>query len=85
MRYEDIPAEFRAEVADRRQELIESVANSDEILGEMFLEEKIPSTADLKVDHGNEYDCLFPFFHFLVYEETNIHFFFLSWPSEELH
>ncbi|XP_073482199.1 elongation factor G, mitochondrial [Aquarana catesbeiana] len=48
VRYEDIPAEFRAEVADRRQELIESVANSDEILGEMFLEEKIPSAADLK-------------------------------------
>ncbi|KAM9317273.1 elongation factor G, mitochondrial [Gastrophryne carolinensis] len=49
VRYEDIPAEFRAEVADRRQELIESVANSDEILGEMFLEEKIPSAADLKM------------------------------------
>ncbi|XP_040205191.1 elongation factor G, mitochondrial [Rana temporaria] len=49
VRYDDIPAEFRAEVADRRQELIESVANSDEILGEMFLEEKIPSTADLKL------------------------------------
>ncbi|XP_018409456.1 PREDICTED: elongation factor G, mitochondrial, partial [Nanorana parkeri] len=49
VRYEDIPAEFRAEVADRRQELIESVANSDEILGEIFLEEKIPSVADLKL------------------------------------
>ncbi|XP_077344205.1 elongation factor G, mitochondrial [Lithobates pipiens] len=49
VRYEDIPAEFRAEVADSRQELIESVANSDEILGEMFLEEKIPSAADLKL------------------------------------
>lgn len=49
MRYEDIPAEFRAEAADRRQELIEHVANADELLGEMFLEEKIPSVADLKV------------------------------------
>ncbi|CAI9547170.1 unnamed protein product [Staurois parvus] len=49
IRYEDIPAEFRAEVADRRQELVESVANSDEFLGEMFLEEKIPSAADLKL------------------------------------
>ncbi|XP_068137013.1 elongation factor G, mitochondrial [Hyperolius riggenbachi] len=49
VRYEDVPAEFRAEVADRRQELIECVANSDEILGEMFLEEKIPSVADLKL------------------------------------
>ncbi|KAM4771824.1 elongation factor G, mitochondrial [Rhinophrynus dorsalis] len=49
VRYEDIPAEFRAEAADRRQELIESVANSDEILGELFLEEKIPTVSDLKM------------------------------------
>ncbi|KAM5164620.1 elongation factor G, mitochondrial [Mantella aurantiaca] len=49
VRYEDIPAEYRAETADRRQELIECVANSDELLGEMFLEEKIPSTAELKL------------------------------------
>ncbi|KAG8581071.1 hypothetical protein GDO81_007543 [Engystomops pustulosus] len=49
IRYEDIPAEFRAEAADRRQELIESVANSDDILGEMFLEEKIPTITDLKL------------------------------------
>lgn len=34
---------------DRRQELVECVANADEILGEMFLEEKIPTNADLKV------------------------------------
>lgn len=31
-----------------RQELIECVANSDEQLGEMFLEEKTPSISDLK-------------------------------------
>ncbi|XP_040284086.1 elongation factor G, mitochondrial [Bufo bufo] len=49
VRYDDIPAEFRAEAADRRQELIESVANSDDILGEMFLEEKIPTLTDLKL------------------------------------
>ncbi|KAM3930786.1 elongation factor G, mitochondrial isoform 2-T2 [Leptodactylus fuscus] len=49
IRYEDIPADFRAEAADRRQELIESVANSDDILGEMFLEEKIPTITDLKL------------------------------------
>ncbi|KAG8445244.1 hypothetical protein GDO86_010140 [Hymenochirus boettgeri] len=48
VRYEDIPAAFRAEASDRRQELIESVANSDELLGEMFLEEKIPNVSDLK-------------------------------------
>ncbi|XP_074225033.1 elongation factor G, mitochondrial [Camelus bactrianus] len=49
VRYEEIPAEFRAAAADHRQELIECVANSDEQLGEMFLEEKIPSTSDLKL------------------------------------
>lgn len=49
MRYDEIPADFRAEAADRRQELVECVANADEILGEMFLEEKIPTKDDLKV------------------------------------
>lgn len=49
VRYGEIPAEFRAAAADRRQELIECVANSDEQLGEMFLEEKIPSVSDLKL------------------------------------
>uniref|UniRef100_A0A8D0HUY5 Elongation factor G, mitochondrial n=1 Tax=Sphenodon punctatus TaxID=8508 RepID=A0A8D0HUY5_SPHPU len=49
LRYEEIPAEFRTETADRRQELIECVANSDEQLGEMFLEEKVPTVADLKL------------------------------------
>uniref|UniRef100_A0AAX7T5Y2 Elongation factor G, mitochondrial n=1 Tax=Astatotilapia calliptera TaxID=8154 RepID=A0AAX7T5Y2_ASTCA len=48
MRYDEIPADFRAEAADRRQELVECVANADEILGEMFLEEKIPTKDDLK-------------------------------------
>uniref|UniRef100_A0A4W6CRF4 Elongation factor G, mitochondrial n=1 Tax=Lates calcarifer TaxID=8187 RepID=A0A4W6CRF4_LATCA len=48
VRYDEIPADFRAEAADRRQELVECVANADEILGEMFLEEKIPTNDDLK-------------------------------------
>uniref|UniRef100_A0A8C3G4H5 Elongation factor G, mitochondrial n=1 Tax=Cyclopterus lumpus TaxID=8103 RepID=A0A8C3G4H5_CYCLU len=48
IRYDEIPADFRAEAADRRQELVECVANADELLGEMFLEEKIPTNADLK-------------------------------------
>ncbi|XP_070826486.1 elongation factor G, mitochondrial [Chaetodon trifascialis] len=48
VRHDEIPAEFRAEAADRRQELVECVANTDEVLGEMFLEEKIPTNADLK-------------------------------------
>ncbi|XP_012498362.1 PREDICTED: elongation factor G, mitochondrial [Propithecus coquereli] len=49
VRYGEIPAELRAMAADHRQELIECVANSDEQLGEMFLEEKIPSISDLKL------------------------------------
>ena len=49
IRYDEIPADFRAEAEDRRQELVECVANVDEILGEMFLEEKIPTNDDLKV------------------------------------
>lgn len=48
VRFDEIPADFRVEAADRRQELVECVANSDEILGEMFLEEKVPTVADLK-------------------------------------
>lgn len=47
--YDEVPADFRAEAADRRQELVECVANSDDVLGEMFLEEKVPTIADLKV------------------------------------
>uniref|UniRef100_A0A3P9K220 Elongation factor G, mitochondrial n=1 Tax=Oryzias latipes TaxID=8090 RepID=A0A3P9K220_ORYLA len=48
LRYDEVPPEFRAEAADRRQELVECVANADETLGEMFLEEKIPTNLDLK-------------------------------------
>ncbi|XP_054452678.1 elongation factor G, mitochondrial [Anoplopoma fimbria] len=48
IRYSEIPADFLAEAADRRQELVECVANADETLGEMFLEEKIPTNDDLK-------------------------------------
>lgn len=49
LRREEIPAELRAEAAERRRELIECVANADELLGELFLEEKIPTAAQLKV------------------------------------
>ncbi|KAL0972897.1 hypothetical protein UPYG_G00196180 [Umbra pygmaea] len=48
IRLDEIPVEFRAEAADRRQELVECVSNADETLGEMFLEEKIPTVPDLK-------------------------------------
>ncbi|XP_006002223.1 elongation factor G, mitochondrial [Latimeria chalumnae] len=48
IQYDEIPPEFRAEAADRRRELVECVANVDEQLGEMFLEEKVPTIAELK-------------------------------------
>ncbi|XP_077017002.1 elongation factor G, mitochondrial isoform X2 [Tamandua tetradactyla] len=49
VRYDEIPAELRAAASDHRQELIECIANSDEQLGELFLEEKIPSISDVKL------------------------------------
>lgn len=48
IREDEIPKEMRSEVKDRRQEMIEHVSNVDEILGELFLEEKGLTEADLK-------------------------------------
>ncbi|KAK2151059.1 hypothetical protein LSH36_377g02041 [Paralvinella palmiformis] len=48
IREDEIPQDLRAESEDRRQELIECVANADETLGEMFLEEKTPNEDDIK-------------------------------------
>uniref|UniRef100_A0A8C6T2A1 Elongation factor G, mitochondrial n=1 Tax=Neogobius melanostomus TaxID=47308 RepID=A0A8C6T2A1_9GOBI len=48
IRYDEIPPDFRVEAEERRQELVECVANADEILGEMFLEEQTPTNNDLK-------------------------------------
>ncbi|XP_023589632.1 elongation factor G, mitochondrial isoform X2 [Trichechus manatus latirostris] len=49
VRHGEIPADLRAAAADHRQELIECVANSDEQLGELFLEERVPSVSDIKL------------------------------------
>ncbi|XP_030633620.1 elongation factor G, mitochondrial [Chanos chanos] len=48
IRYDEIPADMRVEAAERRQELVECVANSDDTLGEIFLEERVPTVDDLK-------------------------------------
>ena len=45
--YEDIPAAMRSEASDARFELVEYLANADETLGEMFLNEETPKTADI--------------------------------------
>ncbi|KAG0720836.1 Elongation factor G, mitochondrial [Chionoecetes opilio] len=47
VRYDEIPLEMRVESEERRQELIEHLSNGDDIIGEMFLEEKTPSIEDL--------------------------------------
>lgn len=48
IRLDKIPGGFEKAVEDKRQELIEHVANADEILGEMFVEEKPITEDDLK-------------------------------------
>ncbi|KAG5675868.1 hypothetical protein PVAND_005736 [Polypedilum vanderplanki] len=48
VRVDEIPKDMRAEASERRHELIEHVSNADEILGDMFLEEKTPTIDDLK-------------------------------------
>uniref|UniRef100_A0A1B6EF77 Elongation factor G, mitochondrial n=1 Tax=Clastoptera arizonana TaxID=38151 RepID=A0A1B6EF77_9HEMI len=44
---DEVPKDMRSETDDRRQELIENVSNVDEILGELFLEEKTPTEEDI--------------------------------------
>lgn len=48
LRYDEIPEELKAETKEKRHELIEHLSNSDEIMGEMYLEEKEITEADLK-------------------------------------
>ncbi|KAL0894508.1 hypothetical protein ABMA27_013091 [Loxostege sticticalis] len=48
IRYDEIPQDRRAEVKDKKHELIEHLSNVDETLGELFLEEKTPTVGDIK-------------------------------------
>ncbi|XP_071453659.1 elongation factor G, mitochondrial [Hetaerina americana] len=47
IRADEIPADMRSEAQERRQELIEHVSNADDTLGDMFLEEKVPTVDDI--------------------------------------
>ncbi|KAF6033760.1 hypothetical protein EB796_007929 [Bugula neritina] len=44
----EIPEDMLEEVEEKRHELIEHLSNADDILGEMFLEEKTPTVSDIK-------------------------------------
>uniref|UniRef100_T1JTG7 Elongation factor G, mitochondrial n=1 Tax=Tetranychus urticae TaxID=32264 RepID=T1JTG7_TETUR len=48
VRHDEIPKDMRAEAVDRRQELVECISNVDDVLGEMFLEDKTPNNQDIK-------------------------------------
>ncbi|XP_053601089.1 elongation factor G, mitochondrial [Plodia interpunctella] len=48
VRLDEVPKDRRAEVQERRHELIEHLSNVDESLGELFLEEKTPTVSDIK-------------------------------------
>ncbi|PAV83354.1 hypothetical protein WR25_16360 [Diploscapter pachys] len=47
VRRDEIPQDMRAEAKDRRQELIEYIANADEILGEKFLNDESLSNQEI--------------------------------------
>lgn len=47
LRIEDIPSDMKTEAHDRRQELIEHLANVDEKIGELFLDEKSITESDV--------------------------------------
>lgn len=49
LKFDAIPSDMLAEAKDKRQELIETVSNVDDQLGEMFLEEKKPNNEQLMV------------------------------------
>ena len=48
VRYDEVPAEFRQQRKDYHHELVEHLADADDVIGEMFLEEKMPSLADVE-------------------------------------
>lgn len=45
----EIPSDMKSVAAAKREELIECVANVDNILGEMFLTDQTPSSEDIMV------------------------------------
>lgn len=48
IRQDEVPADMRSQVTDKRQELIEHLSNVDEVFGELFLEDKGFQDSDIK-------------------------------------
>lgn len=48
VRADQIPKNMATECKERREELIEHLTNADDTLGDLFLADKIPTTADIK-------------------------------------
>ncbi|RNA01616.1 Elongation factor mitochondrial [Brachionus plicatilis] len=48
LREEPVPNEYKDELKKKKQELIESLSNVDEELGEMFLDEKVPTNEQIQ-------------------------------------
>lgn len=49
VRVDEIPQEYRQEAEEYKHELVECLADVDEILGDLFLEEKKPTDGEIKV------------------------------------
>lgn len=47
VRYDEVPQNMRARCKDYRHQLVEHLANSDDALGEIFLEERQPTTPEI--------------------------------------
>lgn len=45
---DEIPKEIRGEAVEKRHELVEHLSNSDDVLGEMYLEERNITESDIK-------------------------------------
>lgn len=48
LRLDEIPQDSRTEAAERKHELIEYLSNCDDVMGEMYLEEKSITNSDIK-------------------------------------
>uniref|UniRef100_A0A914LND3 Elongation factor G, mitochondrial n=1 Tax=Meloidogyne incognita TaxID=6306 RepID=A0A914LND3_MELIC len=47
LRAEEIPKEHRAEASDLRQQLLESLSNCDDLIADIYLQDKIPSPEEI--------------------------------------